>query len=81
MFFVMTYRVLAVPVMSFLSMVSLMSLVTDVVPMGITVSMVGGSTMLPMANGICCPLLTLLVISLVIWMTTGWIMSLWGQQP
>ena len=37
--------------MSFPSMVSLMSLVINVLPMGITVSMVGGGTMLPMLIG------------------------------
>ena len=36
MFYVLTYRVLAVPVMSFPFMVSLMSLVVDVVPIGMT---------------------------------------------
>ena len=77
----MTYRVLAVPGMSFPSMVSLMSLVIDVVPMGTTVSMVGGDTMLPLANRISCRLLTVLAISLVIFMTIVWIMSSWGQQP
>ena len=49
MFSIMTYSVLAPPVMSIPSMVSLMSVVIDAVPMGITVSMVGGGTMLPMA--------------------------------
>ena len=52
MFSVMTYSVLAVSVMSFPSMVNLMSLVIDVMPMGITLSMVGGCTMLPMAIGV-----------------------------
>ena len=46
MFSVMTYNVPAFPVMSVLSMVSLMLVVIDAVPMGIIVSMVGG--------GICC---------------------------
>ena len=80
-FSVVTYRGLAILVMSFLSMVSLRSLVSNTVPMGITVSMVGGGTMLPMANRICCLLLTVLAISLVIWVTIVWIMSQWGQQP
>ena len=75
MFPVVTYRGLAIPLMSFLSIASLMSLVINMVPMGITVSMVGGGTMLPMANRICCLLLTELAITLVIWMTILWIMS------
>ena len=75
MFSVMIYRLLAVLVMSFLSMVSLMSLVIDAVPMGITLSMVGGGTMLPMANRTSCPLVTVLAISLIIWMTIVWVMS------
>ena len=74
MFPVMTHRVL-VPVMSFLSMVSLMSLVFIAVPMGITVFMEGGGTMLPMANRICCPLLTILLIPFVIWIAIVWFMS------
>ena len=41
MFSLMTYGVLAVPVISALFMVRLMSVVIDVVPMGITVSLVG----------------------------------------
>ena len=69
MFSVMTYSVLAVSVMSFPSMVSLMSMVIDAVPMGITVSMVSGGTMLPMATRKSCPLVTVLAISLVIRMT------------
>ena len=81
MFYVMTYRVLAIPVTSFLSMVSLMSVVIDAVPMGITLSMVGGGTMLPMATRKSCPLVAVLAISLIIWMTIVWVMSQWGQQP
>ena len=50
MFSVMTCRVLAVPVISIPSMGSLMSLVIDTVPMGITMSMVGGGTLFPMAK-------------------------------
>ena len=76
---VMNHSILVVPVISFLSMVSMMSLVINTVPMGITVSMVGDGTMLPMANRICCSLLTVLAIPLVIWMTIVWIMSQWGQ--
>ena len=75
MFFVMTYSVLAVPVMSIPSIVSLMSLVIDAVPMGIIVSMVGGGRMLHMAIRKSCPLVTVLAISLVIGMTIVWIMS------
>ena len=81
MFSLMTYSALAVPVMSTPSMVSLMTVAFDAVPIGITVSMVGGVTMLPMAFRKGCPLVTVLVISLVSRMTIVWTMSQWGQQP
>ena len=81
MFSVMTYSVLAVPVMYCPSVVSLMSVVIDAVPVGITVSMVGGGAMLPMATRKRCPLVTVLAISLVVRMNIVWIISQWGQQP
>ena len=82
MFSIMTYSVLALLVMPVLSMVSLMSVVIDAVPIGITVSMVGGGTMLPMAIRKSCPLvMTVLAISLVIGRTIVWTMSQYGQQP
>ena len=65
--------------MSFLSMISMTSLVILAVPMDITVFMVGGCTMLPMANRICCLLVAVLAIPLVIWMAIVWLMSQWGQ--
>ena len=79
MFSVMTNSVLAVPVMSFPSVVSLISVVIDAVPMGITVPMVGGGTMLPMATRKSCLLVTVLVFSLVIRMPTVWIIAQMGS--
>ena len=75
MFTPMTYSVPAVPVMSVLSVVSLMSVVIAAVPMGITLSVVVGVTMLPMAIRKSWPLVTVLAIPLVIGMTIVWPMS------
>ena len=68
----MTYSVPAVPVMSIPFMVSLMLVVIAAVPMGITLFMVVGVTMLAMAIRKSCLLVTMLAIPLVIGMTIVW---------
>ena len=74
-FTLLTYSVPAVPVMSISFKISLMSVVIAAVPMCITLSMVVGVTMLPMAIRKSCSLVTMLVIPLVIGMTMVWTMS------
>ena len=75
MLFPMTHSVPAVPVMFIPFMVSLILVVIPAVPMSITLSMVVGVTMLPMAIRKSCPLVTMLAIPLVIGMTIVWTMS------